>query len=379
MDTIELQPVESITVNDAPEAAQTRELDDATFEPAARIEQTGDYKQSEAIQAGFTAVVDNTATAAAGREDAAPSGEAQEATPTEIRNGGEQDTVSERQPKAAEEFQTAPVALDERDTVLGGQPRIVDAPVGEELDRGGSKKKSKSDTGPLHGPGESYEGIPADAGRIYSAAADPVSRMDLPGTPDEGLPGKGQITEKKSEASGAGIDPITGQVKGMIDGSGSNQETEKPPQATATMQGSGVGREIGINPGIISDVPPPHARPKDQDKEAHRPIGPGITDEPQTMRKGGGISDGSQSPVGPGELFNDHFADQALDAMGYGLIGVNPGPKGKHTDTGLVDTASEPRNGARTWTRESIMVKVSRRPAAARRCIIMGRPLTGMG
>ncbi len=44
-----------------PEQAAARRLDDATFEPQALVEQTGDYRQSEAIQENFSALVDNAA------------------------------------------------------------------------------------------------------------------------------------------------------------------------------------------------------------------------------------------------------------------------------------------------------------------------------
>jgi hypothetical protein len=390
MNAFELQPVEGVRVGDSAEAAQAQELDEATYAPENRIEQTGDYRQSEAIQEDFTAVVDNTAAATVANEDAVPKGGIQEAVPVEMKGSGERDAVLGRQPKAAGVVQPAPAAVDERDTVRGNQPQSADAQlqydglapmpadhqayapepvlagaedrdtvcgrqpqsVDSPLEEGVSidieqKKKKASDSAKDQGSGENsdLDPTPPHQGYIHmaqepdgsDAAFRPVGKategqtlnFDLPGEYENLSAGKGQITGKKGDGSGVHIDPVTGQVEGSLDGSGPGAGTEKPAHANATMRKADSGLETLGNTAAISDVMPPQARPKDQDKASHIPIGPGISYVPPTVQERGGIGKDSQQPVGPQDLFNDRFARQALDAIGYGLIGAKSGVKGK--------------------------------------------------
>jgi hypothetical protein len=74
-DEIEVQPVETGKSGEGSEQEATQKLDDATFEPRTYIEQTGDYKQAEAIQASFVTLVENTASATADASEQAPAGE----------------------------------------------------------------------------------------------------------------------------------------------------------------------------------------------------------------------------------------------------------------------------------------------------------------
>jgi hypothetical protein len=414
MNTFELQPVESARAGETAEAAQAQELDEATYAPENRIEQTGDYRQSEAIQVDFTAVVDNTAAAADAREYAGETAHAGE-TPAgvaTIADAGERNTVLGRQPKAAGVVQPAPAAVDERDTVRGNQPQSADAQlqydglapmpadhqayapepvlagaedrdtvcgrqpkaadapqpapsVADERDTilGSRPEVADAPVGKKHGPGVNGEGVSdtsdyenIDIGRhfpphrksvrmaqqsnagdavleqgqpVTDAPIDRSVRVVLPGAYGEDLPRKGQITGKKGDGSGIHFDPVTGQMGGSLDGSGPGAGTEKPAHANATMRKADSGLETLGNTAAISDVMPPQARPKDQDKASHIPIGPGISYGPPTVQERGGIGKGSQQPVGPQELFNDRFARQALDAIGYGLIGAKSGVKGK--------------------------------------------------
>jgi hypothetical protein len=59
-DEIQAQRLEKTEPAEKLEQDATQKLDDATFEPRAYVEQTGDYKQSEAIQRDFTATVNNS-------------------------------------------------------------------------------------------------------------------------------------------------------------------------------------------------------------------------------------------------------------------------------------------------------------------------------
>jgi hypothetical protein len=61
MDELEIRPHEASEASEKPENAAEQELDDATLEPRTFVEQSGDFKQAEAIQGNITALVDNVA------------------------------------------------------------------------------------------------------------------------------------------------------------------------------------------------------------------------------------------------------------------------------------------------------------------------------
>jgi hypothetical protein len=65
MESMEMRPVESHEAREESEKEEVQKLDEATFEPRSLIEETADYKQAEAIQEKFTAVVDNAVSQAA--------------------------------------------------------------------------------------------------------------------------------------------------------------------------------------------------------------------------------------------------------------------------------------------------------------------------
>ena len=58
MDELEIRPQEGSEASETPEKAAEQTLEDATLEPRAFVEESGDFKQAEAIQENFTAVVD---------------------------------------------------------------------------------------------------------------------------------------------------------------------------------------------------------------------------------------------------------------------------------------------------------------------------------
>lgn len=63
-DELDVRSQEATESGGSAEQAAARKLDDATLEPKALVEQTGDYKQAESIQASFTKLMDTPANSA---------------------------------------------------------------------------------------------------------------------------------------------------------------------------------------------------------------------------------------------------------------------------------------------------------------------------
>ncbi len=84
---IEEQSLEIKKSNEGSENKKSQKLDDATYEPHASVEETGDYRQSETIQKNFVAVMDNSTSPTTNSADRVTAGEAQ---PTALRQTGEQ-------------------------------------------------------------------------------------------------------------------------------------------------------------------------------------------------------------------------------------------------------------------------------------------------
>jgi hypothetical protein len=281
MCAMELQPLEGARAEGA-EAAQTQDLNEATFEPEARIEQAGDYKQSEAIQAGFTAVVDTTASAAV------------HAYAGETAHAGE-----------------APAGVaalaDNSERTAGGRPAAD-----------GAALEARTEYTPLDLSGAL--GIPRGASETGG----------LPGvkTPsaDAGAPVKGVIAEEPSEAGQIKFDPDTGQVSGFIP-SGDGEETRNSSVALRKPESNG---EPGLAEGTMSRKT--ELDPAALDRAgaySPRPIGRDVSDEPTAMKQtSGGNKEGFQNPSGPQELANQRFADQALNALGVGTQGAITGGRG---------------------------------------------------
>jgi len=66
MDAMEIQPQDALRAGDTSESTETRALDDATFEPGAHLEQTGDFRQAEAIQTNLETVMASITTETVG-------------------------------------------------------------------------------------------------------------------------------------------------------------------------------------------------------------------------------------------------------------------------------------------------------------------------
>jgi hypothetical protein len=63
-------------------------------------------------------------------------------------------------------------------------------------------------------------------------------------------------------------------------------------------------------------------------------------------KPGKGVAQGSATPTGPEILSDDRFAEQALDALGYGLIGAKSGVKGPGKTKGGTTGSSTSGGGA---------------------------------
>jgi hypothetical protein len=98
MEQNEFQPLETPKTSEGSEGAEAQKLDDATIEPRAFVEQTGDYRQAEAIQDNFTAVIENAVSEAGRASQVAagssggvtgPGGDGVAITPINLPGGGE--------------------------------------------------------------------------------------------------------------------------------------------------------------------------------------------------------------------------------------------------------------------------------------------------
>jgi hypothetical protein len=124
-DKIEVQPQEIEKTGTGSEQVELQKLDDATGEPRASVEQTGNYRQAEAIQGNFVALMGNTANAAADTSAQAPqsgalaatSDSTLENTASAAGDSSDQAPVSEAQP--------APAIPEREVTVASQQPSIV--------------------------------------------------------------------------------------------------------------------------------------------------------------------------------------------------------------------------------------------------------------
>jgi hypothetical protein len=224
MTAIEFQPVENVNAGEMAEAGHLQELDDATFEPQARIEQTGDFRQSEAIQTKLSALMEGAGAESEGRS-AAPAGATE---------------------------------------------------------------------------------VPAVTGF---------------GSAKEAAPDAGALAPKTGDDSYIKVDPDTGETSGAI---GTGGGADEP--------GHSVSARIAPT-GVLQRTTRPEAtemrpvyRLDDQDGRAGPvaiPSGGTISEKPALTPGSGGRDAGeAQSPFGPRDLAERQFADQAVDALGYGMIGM---------------------------------------------------------
>jgi hypothetical protein len=163
-DELNIPTQETAESGERGEQDASRRLDDATFEPQALIEQSGDFRQAEVIQDAFVAVMDGAAANKDAESEKAP---AEDAQPPAMIDAGE-DTVAGREPKIVDgvfeklpedgpdkasitpinlpDYQDAngsnSAAVDAgEDTVAGREPKIVGG-VFEKLPEDGPDKAS---------------------------------------------------------------------------------------------------------------------------------------------------------------------------------------------------------------------------------------------
>ncbi len=139
MSEIELPKNEPVEAHDAKEgmevkeAAQSRSLDDATYEPGSYVEQTGDFRQSEAIQINFTAAMNagaaiheapgkaTSANGDDGSDDSGSKGDRVYSPAASLQGMEDRNTVRGQEPTLGKgAFGYAPGASDDHYT--GGQP-----------------------------------------------------------------------------------------------------------------------------------------------------------------------------------------------------------------------------------------------------------------
>jgi hypothetical protein len=112
------EPVESGERAERTEITEQQRLDDATYEPQAAVEQTGDYRQAESIQNNFVATEDNAGSAAAVIASA-ESGDVYQAMlalrtqDTELKKDGLQEEVSAAKQKMEDAVQACDAKKDE--------------------------------------------------------------------------------------------------------------------------------------------------------------------------------------------------------------------------------------------------------------------------
>jgi hypothetical protein len=177
MDEIILQPENTPETGES-RSSEKQSLDEATFDPRAHVERSGNYKQSETIQAAFEAVAPKQ------KDEAADVG----ATPLPI-------------PKPEAE---ARLAVEQDESLAGQQPKASEGPFEKASDEGGDDGKD----------------------------ATPINLPDVQEANDQGI-------SAPIEQGKVITDPLTGKSFGD-QGSTSPGETENPvalePQAEKTGQ-----------------------------------------------------------------------------------------------------------------------------------------------
>ena len=155
MDELKIRPQEASEASEKPENAAEQKLDDATLEPRAFVEQSGDFKQAEVIHGNFVALMGNTASAAAdtsaqalqSRALAATSDSPLENTASAVGDSSDQAPVSEAQP--------SPAIPEREETVASAQPSIVKGVLKEAPGTGDGKGDGKGD-GTGDGTGDDF-------------------------------------------------------------------------------------------------------------------------------------------------------------------------------------------------------------------------------
>jgi hypothetical protein len=393
MDEIEVRPQEISEAREGSERAEAQRLDDATFEPRAYAEQSGDYRQAEAIQSNFTAVIEQV------RDCPTPIPH----TGSELSGGTEQVGVTPLPiPRPDDGSGDTDMAVARDDSLAGQEPKIYAGPyekapggdnggenvtpinlpnVRDEVGRiaidplpvprtgselsGGTEQVGVTPL-PIPRPDEGSGGIsiaiarddslagqqpkvatgPYEKGPSGDDGGEDITPINLPNVRDEGLASGAQGKVSGESGTPGRIDQFTGQVipptgpgGSQSDETGSEgnssidmREASGSQDASHVVEGTGQkapvqmerpeggGDETRVPTGTrVTDTPPRVERPEGGAGETQVPTGTRVTDTPQQP---GGRAEGSNAPLGPQELANRHFADQALNAIGMGPQGA---------------------------------------------------------
>jgi hypothetical protein len=249
---MEMKPVESGETTEKSESAEqtaARRLDDATFEPQALVEQTGEYRQAESIQADFVALVDTTVRQAAAESDPVPASDRRPPAAVHAASGGisAESAATEADPINAEpgENSMAATALSKPGSAVGDGPGSE--PVDEEI--GPKPKKYYKEVGGWDAFGVHIPGTMTEFTNEYADLQKPGSTAgDDPGSEpvDEEIRPK----PKKYYKEVGGWDAFGVHIPGtMTEFTNEYADLQKPGSAAGDDPGSEpVDEEIGPKP-----------------------------------------------------------------------------------------------------------------------------------
>jgi hypothetical protein len=276
---MEMKPVESRETTEESESAEqtaARRLDDATFEPQALVEQTGEYRQAESIQADFVALVDTAVRQAAAESGPAPVSEQRPSAAIHAASGGisAESAVNESDSRNDGPAQNSPA------TAISPKPGSAAGSEGEPVEEeiGPKPKKYYKEVGGwdafgVHIPGTMTEFTNeyADLQKPGSAAgdrpgSDPIGEYDVgpktikenplpkPGNTIADGPGNEPVDEeigpkpKKYYKEVGGWDAFGVHIPGtMTEFTNEYADLQKPGSAAGS-EGEPVDEEIGPKP-----------------------------------------------------------------------------------------------------------------------------------
>lgn len=247
-----------------PQAAEKRNLDDATVEPRAYVERTGDIAKAEAVQKEFTEVAENverSANQGAPKDDSGWIGESGGGQPgpveREVRVEARGPAVAEAKGEVEREARTAAADRENREVEAGAQAAVSDGP-------------QRLDAGPL----------PTDAADLPEARAEPGAEGSMPGGAGSpggpmNVPDVEALIKGQGDVSGASGPTYVGNIPGhggsqfgsrggmpggfegmpdLPDGSG-----EMPSGGGFSSSGGGLGIRLGGSGAAEGDVSDPVA------------------------------------------------------------------------------------------------------------------------
>ena len=260
-ETSEVEPTEQVEIVETVEAQEQQALEDATFEPEAHVEQTGDIAESEAIETTFVELVETTAENIAVEPveeveagSVSSSADQVSATPINLPNPVEQ-VEAGGVSSGAEGVSATPINLPnpveqvEVGGVSSGAEGVSATPINlpnpvEQVEAGGVSSGAEGVSAtPINLPNPVEQ---VEAGGV-SSGAEGVSAtpINLPNPVESQVSG----IEADSETGGAVIDTEVGESQGVSGEAISGQQIipgELPEQA---VQGAGMDAQGRLLPG----------------------------------------------------------------------------------------------------------------------------------